>query len=237
MRRRPRRRRIVKNGKAAPTITMSKAASTRFETKYLASLAVDVILRVAVAGAVVLFATSAFGQWRADPARVTVLLVAVVEIFTAAIIFFSRRPKHRDWRFLSVICSLYAWFYFLALDLTPGLRLLPHAGGAALQIIGITVQLYAKVSLGRSFGILPATRRLVTHGPYRVVRHPIYAGYLISHVAFLLSNFLLWNGLVFAVLYAVQLIRMQREEEVLMALPGYRDYCAEVRYRLVPGLY
>ncbi|MGB0127726.1 MAG: methyltransferase, partial [Rhodocyclaceae bacterium] len=114
---------------------------------------------------------------------------------------------------MSVICSLYAWFYFLALDLSPGLRLIPDTAGAVLQIVGITFQLFAKVSLGRSFGILPATRRLVTRGPYRFLRHPMYFGYLIAHIGFLFSNFLIWNVAVLAVLYAAQVIRMQREEE------------------------
>jgi protein-S-isoprenylcysteine O-methyltransferase Ste14 len=43
--------------------------------------------------------------------------------------------------------------------------------------------------LGRSFGLLPAQRGLVVVGPYRFVRHPIYFGYLIGHIGFLLVNF------------------------------------------------
>lgn len=230
-------RRHDQSAPSTPSASSCETANNRLAWKYVGRLAVDAVLRVGVATAVVVFASSAFAQWQAAPARVTVLLVAVVEMITAAIIVFSRCPQRRDWRFMSVLCSLYAWFYFLALDLSPGIALLPHSAGAAMQIVAITFQLYAKVSLGRSFGILPATRRLVTHGAYRLVRHPIYAGYLVSHVAFLLSNFVPWNVLVFAVLYAVQVVRMQREEEVLMALAGYRDYCREVRYRLIPGLY
>lgn len=136
---------------------------------------------------------------------------------------------------MPAICSLYASFNFLLLHLSPGLRLIPDTAGAVLQIVGITFQLFAKVSLGRSFGILPATRRLVTRGPYRFLRHPMYFGYLISHIGFLFSNFRIWNVAVLAVLYAAQVIRMQREEEMLMTLPGYREYCRAVRYRLIPG--
>ena len=69
------------------------------------------------------------------------------------------------------------------------------------------------------------------------MRHPIYAGYLIAHIGFLLSNFLLQNLVVLFVLYLAQIVRIHREEEILVDLPGYRDYCETVRYRLLPGIY
>ena len=45
-----------------------------------------------------------------------------------------------------------------------------------------------KLTLGRSFGLMPANRGVVSSGIYRFVRHPIYAGYLITHVAFLAAH-------------------------------------------------
>ena len=45
-----------------------------------------------------------------------------------------------------------------------------------------------KITLGRSFGVVPANRGVVVGGPYNFVRHPIYTGYLITHVAFLVAN-------------------------------------------------
>jgi len=113
----------------------------------------------------------------------------------------------------------------------------PEKIGATLQFAGLLVQLYAKLSLGRSFGVLPATRGLVTHGAYRWLRHPIYFGYLIAHAGFLLSNLSLQNAVVLAVLYAAQILRIHREEEMLATLPGYEDYRKNVRYRLIPGIY
>lgn len=204
---------------------------------YAESRLTDFLLRIYVAGAVIFFAFAAFVQWQGDQGRITLLLAAIIETVTAALIVCSRRARRRDWRPLSVLASFIAMFFFLALDLAPARHVLPEAVGVGLQIAGLLVQLYAKLSLGRSFGVLPATRNLVTHGAYRWLRHPIYFGYLIAHVGFLLSNFSLQNLSVLVVLYAAQVLRIHREEEMLMTLPGYSSYLNKVRYRLIPGLY
>lgn len=202
-----------------------------------ASLLTDILLRIYVGGAVLFFAAAAYSHWHTDPGRITLLLVAVIETITAGIIVCSRCAQRRDWRPLSVVASCIAMFYFLALDLAPGAHVLPEAIGASLQIAALLFQLYAKLSLGRSFGVLPATRRLVTGGAYRWLRHPIYFGYLIAHIGFLLTNFTLQNLAVLLALYIAQIVRIHREEEILANFPGYPDYCDTVRYRLIPGVY
>lgn len=206
-------------------------------TEFAESLLTDVLLRIYVAGAVTFFAFAAFFQWQSDPGRITLLLVGINETVTAVIIVCSRRARRKDWRPLSVLASFIAMSFFLALDLAPAKHVIPEAAGVGLQITGLIFQLYAKLSLGRSFGVLPATRNLVTHGAYRCVRHPIYFGYLIAHVGFLLSNFSLQNFSVLVVLYIAQILRIHREEEILRTLPGYSSYLEKVRYRLIPGLY
>lgn len=206
-------------------------------TKYSESPLTDILLRIYVAGAVVFFAYAAFSRWQIDHERISLLLAAIIETITAIIIICSRRAQRRDWRPLSILASFIAMFFFLALDLSPARHVLPEAAGVGLQITGLLFQLYAKLSLGRSFGVLPATRGLVTHGAYRWLRHPIYFGYLIAHIGFLFSNFSLQNLAVLIVLYIAQLLRIHREEEMLMTLPGYSEYRKAVRYRLIPGIY
>jgi len=201
------------------------------------SLLTDILLRIYVAGAVLFFAAAALSQWQINPGRITVLLVAVNESITAGIIVCSRRAQRRDWRPLSVAASCIAMFSFLAFDLEVGSHVVHESVGASLQIAGLLFLCYAKLSLGRSFGVLPATRRLVTHGPYRWLRHPIYFGYLIAHLGFLLANFSLQNLAVLLVLYSAQIVRIHREEEMLGTFPAYPDYCKAVRYRLIPGVY
>ena len=204
---------------------------------YAVPLLTDILLRIYVAGAVIFFAAGALVHFRADPTRLTLLLMALIETVTAGLIVCSRRAQRCDWRPLSLLVSAIAMFYFLALDLAPGNAFVSESVGAVLQIAGLLVQLYAKLSLGRSFGVLPATRRLVTSGAYRWLRHPIYAGYLIAHIGFLLSNFLPQNLVVLLALYLAQIVRIDREEQILATFPGYSDYCIAVRYRLLPGVY
>jgi protein-S-isoprenylcysteine O-methyltransferase Ste14 len=104
------------------------------------------------------------------------------------------------------------------------------AGGLALVIIG-------KVALGRSFGIAPANRGVVMRGPYVLVRHPIYAGYLVTHAAFLLAHPSAWNVAVALVADTALVLRALIEERVLSADVAYQSYCSRVGWHLVPGVF
>ncbi|MBS0265194.1 MAG: isoprenylcysteine carboxylmethyltransferase family protein [Planctomycetes bacterium] len=108
---------------------------------------------------------------------------------------------------------------------------------ALLYLCGMIIQLHAKWILGRSFGCVPAHRGLKQAGPYRIVRHPIYAGYLLAHVAFLMMNPSAWNALVYLLAYALQIPRLLIEERLLAQDPEYQKYQMAVRYRLIPGVY
>jgi len=114
---------------------------------------------------------------------------------------------------------------------------LPASYTSMLMVSGLIVQMSAKVALGRSFGCVPAHRGLKLRGPYRYLRHPIYAGYLIFHVGVLLMFPSLWNLSVYFVAYSIQVPRLLAEERLLSLDPRYQKYMATVRYRLLPGVY
>jgi protein-S-isoprenylcysteine O-methyltransferase Ste14 len=118
-----------------------------------------------------------------------------------------------------------------------GHALVPPIAAATVLLMGILVQVHAKITLGRSIGCIPANRGLKLAGPYRHVRHPMYAGYLLSHLAFLAMNPTPWNLAVYALCYGVQIPRLMAEERLLGGDPRYREYQATVRYRLIPGLF
>jgi protein-S-isoprenylcysteine O-methyltransferase Ste14 len=106
-----------------------------------------------------------------------------------------------------------------------------------LMLSGLCIHVAAKLTLRRSFGLVAAHRGLILGGVYARVRHPMYAGYLLSHIGFLLWAPTLWNVAVYAVAWTCMWIRMNAEERVLGQDPDYRAYMDRVRYRLIPGLY
>lgn len=108
---------------------------------------------------------------------------------------------------------------------------------AALMLAGLTIQIAAKATLWRGFGIVPANRGTKTSGLYRIVRHPMYAGYTITHIGFLLGFPSLQNTLLYFITFAIQVARVFREERILNSDPIYREYAARVRYRFFPKVF
>ncbi len=75
-------------------------------------------------------------------------------------------------------------------------------------------------------------------GPYRIVRHPGYAGNILPLLGIVLALGSVWTFIpaVFALIISV--IRTALEDKTLQEeLPGYRDYAQRVHYRLIPGIY
>jgi protein-S-isoprenylcysteine O-methyltransferase Ste14 len=92
----------------------------------------------------------------------------------------------------------------------------------------------ARLSLGRSIGLVPAQRGIVTQGAYRFMRHPIYTGVYCSYAALALQNFSLRNGAIFAVGAALFMIKSFVEENFLRQDPQYASYMKSVPWRWLP---
>jgi protein-S-isoprenylcysteine O-methyltransferase Ste14 len=116
-------------------------------------------------------------------------------------------------------------------------NLLPEAVTALASAAGLGLVIVGKLALGRSFGIAPANRGVVMRGPYVLVRHPIYAGYLLTHAAFLVAHPTRWNVAVVLIADGALVVRALIEERVLSADAEYRTYCRRVGWHLVPGLF
>ncbi len=107
--------------------------------------------------------------------------------------------------------------------LSPALKIM----ALCLTAVGFLLSAYVLYWLGRSFSIMAEARRLVTAGPYRFVRHPLYVVEEIAIIGTLVLNLSLPAALLIAVQWAFQLRRMHHEELVLgKAFPEYADYAA-----------
>jgi protein-S-isoprenylcysteine O-methyltransferase Ste14 len=115
--------------------------------------------------------------------------------------------------------------------------LAPANLGVALQLSGVCCQMISKLILGRSFGLIAAHRGLKNFGPYSLVRHPMYAGYLLCHVGFFCSNPTLWNLSVLGLCWCLEIPRLLCEERHLRQDAQYRAYQTKVRFRLIPGVF
>jgi protein-S-isoprenylcysteine O-methyltransferase Ste14 len=75
-------------------------------------------------------------------------------------------------------------------------------------------------------------------GPYRIVRHPGYAGNILPLPGIVLALSSVWTIIPAVAALIIAIIRTALEDRTLQEeLPGYRDYAQQVRYRLIPGVY
>ena len=115
--------------------------------------------------------------------------------------------------------------------------LAPDYFTSVISALGLAIVVASKIALGRSFGLVPANRGIVVRGPYGFVRHPIYLGYLITHVAFFLAWPTLWNAAIILIGDGTLIARALMEERVLSRDAAYASYCRRVSWHLVPGVF
>jgi len=109
--------------------------------------------------------------------------------------------------------------------------------GFGLQLGGLVIAITSLAALGRSFGFVAADRGVRTRGPYAVVRHPVYASYLLIQSGYVLQSLSVRNVLVFAFAAGCNIGRALAEERLLDTSPAYRAYRERVRWRLIPYLW
>lgn len=83
-----------------------------------------------------------------------------------------------------------------------------------------------------------ADQKVITTGPYQIVRHPMYLGVTVMFFAtpFALGSF--WTLIAFSPLLPLLILRILDEEKLLIKdLPGYKQYCQKTRYRLLPFIW
>lgn len=159
-------------------------------------------------------------------------------IFDGGVIWFSMfRPMPK-----TVNVSLYDWTVaflgsFVIFLMRPAPQVHDNVMLLGVQLLGACISLAGLFSLNKSFGVVPANRGVKTRGMYRVVRHPIYAGYLLTTGAFLIQNLTLANALIYAAVVVLLTMRIVAEEHVLFDDLAYCEYAGKTRWRVVPGVF
>ena len=169
--------------------------------------------------------------------RATGLLLLVSESLVVVLTIVRRRARLVDRSAQAAIATGLSLAGPSLVRVTAGAGLLPDLATTIISAIGLIVVISGKLTLGRSFGIAPANRGVVVAGPYVFVRHPIYAGYLITHVAFACAYPSPWNLAILFVADAALIFRALCEERVLAADRTYQTYCRRVAWHLVPGVF
>jgi protein-S-isoprenylcysteine O-methyltransferase Ste14 len=152
------------------------------------------------------------------------------------------RPRARDGRVVARAAGLVGTTMLLVVGAfsTPVLFTPPlfvRAATVPLTLGAFALGVYGLLYLRRNLSIIPEARRLVTSGPYRLVRHPLYAAEILAASALVLARPGLWATLALAPFIAVQMLRATFEEGLLTrAFPEYTPYAARTR-RLIPLLW
>jgi protein-S-isoprenylcysteine O-methyltransferase Ste14 len=182
-------------------------------------------------------AHTGFGDVVAGPLTTGVYLLFCV--IPVGIYLIRPRPHARDGRLVARTAGLVGTTMLLVVGafsspvlFTPPLFVRDAA--VPITLGAFVLGVYGLLYLRRSLSIIPEARRMVTGGPYRFVRHPLYAAEILAAFALVVARPGLWATVAFVPFVAVQMLRARFEEGLLTrAFPGYRRYMTRTR-RLIP---
>jgi protein-S-isoprenylcysteine O-methyltransferase Ste14 len=213
----------------------------------------DLLMRVPLLGYAIFFATlqmAGLARYvhEADAARplafyaigmVMRLSTIAFLLLLAAATILRARPRGKARGLEPRISALIGAFLVYAIPLFPRreLSLTAEMVSTLLVLFGSAAAVYTLLRLGRSFSMMSEARRLVTSGPYRFVRHPLYLAEELAIIGICMQYLSPWTAIVLAVQIAFQLRRMHNEEAVLTeSFPEYAAYRQRTA-RLLPGIY
>jgi protein-S-isoprenylcysteine O-methyltransferase Ste14 len=166
--------------------------------------------------------------------------MSAVFFLLAAYLFTVRAPRRGSRTgLLGAVVALGGTFALTFIGLLPPVEPSPERTipSLVLMIVGITFGVFSLLCLGRCFGMFPEARGLVTNGPYRYIRHPLYLAEIISAAGLILGSFSPWTLALFVLFVSLQYARAILEERALaQSLPDYTAYAAQT-WRILPGIH
>ena len=185
---------------------------------------------------VLVFTAIGVNLWRQSPEFGLLILPALIQELIVAVSFLLRARATRAARgwLPRVIAyahtfALMVFLWYAAARHPEWIRATPQLGvrqaGTMLWLIGAVASFWPLWCLRQSFSIEPEARTLVTSGPYRLARHPIYAVYALINAGMLLGHLTVPFASAVVLWFALLLIRVRNEEAVLTAaFPNYEAY-------------
>lgn len=200
------------------------------------ALLLDIVERVIIAAYFGAMAWSFLLHWRAT-GDTTSLILLLSEGSVVLFVLIRRLAVEVTLRPMDWLVALLGTTVPLMVRPTGGEALAPVMVSVLLMAAGMAIQIAAKLTLRRSFGVVAANRGVKVDGPYRFVRHPMYAGYIVTQIGFFLANPSWWNAMIYAAALSLQICRILAEERVLAGDPAYRAFATAVPYRLAPRIF
>ncbi len=169
-----------------------------------------------------------------------VLAIGLYALTVACLYALRLRPIRRTpgaWPSAAALLGGFMMFGLLLLDRRTDLPLAAQLSASLLILTGNGFAIYILAHLGRSISILPESRKLVTSGPYQVVRHPLYLAEAVTTLGVFIQFLSPWALVLFVAQISMQMIRIHYEERVLReTFPEYEFYSRH-SWRLIPMIY
>ena len=169
------------------------------------------------------------------------ILTVAFFAFLVVIYVIRSRAVAQDHNPVAITAALIGSFVLYGLFLIPGqgrnTNVWVLASSDICLACGMVWAIYSLTYLGKRFSIVPEARGLMTTGPYRFVRHPMYVGEIVAGAGLILPTLFTLHILLFALFLGAQVARTYFEERILRrAYPQYEAYAAHTR-RLIPFVF
>ena len=148
-----------------------------------------------------------------------------------------KRRGDSSYSWLSIVLVA-AQFLLIVLIMIAGPLWPTHWGLRGMMVLGGAIGVWAFLSMGlrnlRAFPEIPQHGRLIVHGPYRWVRHPMYTSLLLITMAWMIEQPLPWRMILWVGLLMTLSVKLRYEESLLIErFPEYEIYRRQTK-RLIP---